>query len=101
VFGPESQTARRIFDHAKRIRRPLTDALGEPPPPYLNPDRSLMVVWSAKSASSLTFIWYLSTVGLLDDFRGPTRRSAPNPEASPCKCRWPAGHRIGKMFTES
>ena len=51
------------------LRRPLTNALLEPPQPWLNPDRSLLVVWSAKSASSLTFIWYLATVGLLDDYR--------------------------------
>jgi hypothetical protein len=69
AFGPQSEAARRILDHTQRLRRPLANALLEPPQPWLNPDRSLMVVWSAKSASSLAFIWYLATVGLLDDYR--------------------------------
>ena len=34
-----------------------------------------MVVWSAKSASSLAFIWYLATVGLLEDYRASNMSS--------------------------
>ena len=69
AFGPESETARRILDRAQRLRNPLASPLLEPPQPWLNPDQSLMVVWSAKSASSLAFVWYLATVGLLEDYR--------------------------------
>jgi hypothetical protein len=69
TFGSESQAARRILDQAERLRRPFANVLLEPPQPWLNPDQSLMIVWSAKSASSLAFVWYLATVGLLEDYR--------------------------------
>jgi len=39
------------------------------PVPLLAPDQSLLIVWSAKSACSLTFVWYLGLVGLLDQYR--------------------------------
>jgi len=58
-----------VLSASQRIRLALRDPLLTLPIPLLNPDKSLLVLWSAKSACSLTFVWYLKTVGLLDHFR--------------------------------
>ena len=57
-----------MLDAADRLRRPWINPLDALPVPLLDPDRSLLVVWAAKSACSLTFVWYLKTVGLLDHY---------------------------------
>jgi hypothetical protein len=67
VFGPHSKVAVRILDTASRLRRNSTDRFLDPPVPLFIPEQSMLVIWSAKCASSLTFIWYLSTLGLLND----------------------------------
>jgi hypothetical protein len=68
MLGPGPR-AERVLDTAYRIRRPWSDPLLEPPVPWLAPGVPLLVIWSAKSACSLTFVWYLSLVGQLDQFR--------------------------------
>jgi hypothetical protein len=58
-----------MLSASQRVRLALQDPLLALPVPLLHPDKSLLVLWSAKSACSLTFVWYLKTVGLLDDYR--------------------------------
>lgn len=69
AFGPGSPRARQILEVAHQLRQPWTDPLSDPPVPLLAPDQSLLVIWSAKSACSLIFVWYLRLVGLLDHYR--------------------------------
>ena len=69
ALGPSSPHAQRILKAAHQLRRSWTDPLLEPPVPLLAPDQSLLIIWSAKSACSLTFVWYLRLVGLLDHYR--------------------------------
>ena len=57
-----------MLEGARRIRMALQDPFFDPPPPLLNPDHAFLVLWSAKAACSITFVWYLTTIGLLDDF---------------------------------
>lgn len=69
ALGPTSPHAQHILRAAHQLRQPWTDPLWELPVPLLAPDQSLLIVWSAKSACSLTFVWYLGLVGLLDQYR--------------------------------
>jgi len=69
AFGPHSQAARQILDSAGRLRLSLTDRFLDVPIPLVNVEKSMLVLWSAKSASSTTLLWYFGTVGLLDDVR--------------------------------
>jgi hypothetical protein len=69
TLGAESAATRGMLSTSQRIRLALQDPLLALPVPLLHPDKSLLVLWSAKSACSLTFVWYLKTVGLLDDYR--------------------------------
>jgi hypothetical protein len=67
TLGPDSPSARRVLNTVHRIRH-SRDPLMVPPVPWLAPDSSLLIVWSAKSACSLTYTWYLSHIGQLDDY---------------------------------
>jgi len=69
ALGPDSAATRKILAVSRRVRLSIQRPLVAAPIPLLNPDQSLLVLWSAKSACSLTFVWYLNTIGLLEDFR--------------------------------
>jgi len=69
ALGEENVGAKRMVALSQRIRQAFQDPMLDAPIPLLDPDRSLLILWSAKSACSLLFVWHLKTVGLLDDYR--------------------------------
>ncbi|HEX9905238.1 MAG TPA: sulfotransferase family 2 domain-containing protein [Propylenella sp.] len=69
IGGPTNPATLRILDAADWFRRLWADRLLEPPVPFLNPERSLLVIWSAKCACTVVYVWYLQSVGQLEAFR--------------------------------
>ena len=57
------------FDRIQDLRRAWAGPLAEPPEPWLDPDRKLMVLWSAKCACTASFVWFAKCVGMLDEMR--------------------------------
>jgi hypothetical protein len=43
--------------------------LGTPPPPLVDQERQLIVLWSPKSACTAAYVWFASVCGFLDEVR--------------------------------
>jgi hypothetical protein len=59
----------KILAALHRARNALTNPLRAEPPPWLDPDHNIMVLWSAKSACTTSFVWFASCAGFIDDLR--------------------------------
>ena len=58
-----------MHEAVKALKRAWAGPLAQTPRPWLNPDRNMMVLWSAKSACTTSFVWFLNSIGWLEDFR--------------------------------